>query len=218
MSENEGKAGKILAILLRPDGSLRYDRMTREKLEELLDQEALEDSGVGKVVDLAEKGAFQPLREALGSVVPEFIPRSTQAISGTLKTPAIENSRFSVPLVRALQQTLYDLENRLPNVIQARFIATDDGGGAALLQDIMDLETSCLCEHGDESDHERCRKRFWKLWEFAWARRIFEPDNTIIEILEKLYTDNRFLEFRSGKRRILKPPGGMRDPRREEDV
>ncbi|HIJ84955.1 MAG: hypothetical protein HW380_524 [Magnetococcales bacterium] len=216
MSDEEEKAKKILAIILRADGSLRYDRMTREQLENLLDQEVLEDSGMGEVVDLAEQGTFHPLLGALGSIGPDFFPRSTQAISRTLKTPAIENSRFGVPLARALQQTLFDLENRLPSVIQARRLVNDDEGNAKLLQDIMDLETSCLCEHGDENDREQCRARFWKLWEFAWARRIFDPDDTVIEILEKLYDDNLFLENRSGGRRTLSPPGGMRDPRMED--
>ncbi|MBF0629456.1 MAG: hypothetical protein HQL89_00525 [Magnetococcales bacterium] len=217
MADEDEKAKKLLSIILRADGSLRYDRMTRGQLENMLDQEVLEDSGVEEVVDLAEQGTFNPLREALGSVGPDFFPRSSQAIARTLKTPAIENSRFAIPLARALQQTLHDLENRLPSAIQAQRLATDDGGNAKLLLDIMDLETSCLCEHGDERGREQCRNRFWKLWEFAWARRIFEPDDSVIEILEKLYSDNMFLEIRSGKRRALKPPGGMRDPRLEDE-
>ncbi|MBF0107722.1 MAG: hypothetical protein HQL76_00910 [Magnetococcales bacterium] len=217
MSDEEEKARKLLSIILRADGSLRYDRMTRGQLESMLDREALDDPGVEQMVDLADRGTFNPLREALGAVGPDFFPRSRQAITCTLQTSAIENSRFAIPLSRALQQSLFDLENRLPNAIQAQRLASDDDGNTELLQDIMDLQASCLCQRGNEQDREHCRGRFWKLWEFAWARRIFDPDDTVIEILEKLYHDNGFLETRSGGRRTLKPPGGMHDPRLEGD-
>ncbi|MBF0421595.1 MAG: hypothetical protein HQL73_01235 [Magnetococcales bacterium] len=217
MSDEEDKAKKLLNIILRSDGSLRYDRMTPEQLEDLLDQETLEDPGVEKVVTLAREGTFHPLRQALGAVGPDFYPRSFQAVTHTLRTPAIENSRFAIPLARVLQQALFDLENRLPSAVRAQSLAVDREGNAKLLQEIMDLETSCLCDHGTNSGEDRCREKFWKLWEFAWARRIFEPDNSVIEILEKLYSDNSFLEIRSGQRRALKPPGGMRDPRLEDD-
>ncbi|MBF0139868.1 MAG: hypothetical protein HQL74_06270 [Magnetococcales bacterium] len=218
MADDEERAKKLLEIILRSDGSLRYDRITPKQMEELLDQEILADSGMEMMMDLAEEGTFQPLQASLGCINPDFFPRASQTIASTLTTTAIENSRFAIPLARALRRTLADLDNRLPSAIQAQNLATDREGNAKILQEIMDLETSCLCGSGNGADHDQCRLKFWQLWEFAWARRIFEPDDSVIEILEKLYFDNPFLEIRSGQRRQLKPPGSIQDPRTDDNT
>lgn len=216
MADDEERAKKLLEIILRSDGSLRYDRITPGQLEELLDQEILADSGMEMMMDLAEEGVFQPLQVALGCINPDFFPRASRTIANTLRTASIANSRFAIPLGRALRQTLADLDNRLPSAVQAQSLATDVEGNSKILQEIIDLEASCLCG-SNGADHDQCRLKFWQLWEFAWARRIFEPDDSVIEVLEKLYSDNPFLETRSGKRCQLKPPGAIHDPRADDD-
>jgi hypothetical protein len=208
---------EILAIILRRDGSIRYDRMRRDNLEDLLPAEAWDDSGIDTVLELTAEGVFHPLREPLGNIGVELFASSREKLSLAKCGIGISNSRYNIPLIQAIGITIADLEKREPRALDAELLVHDPEGNSILLQDIMGLEVNCSTAGKDKNQREECRQLYWKLWEFAWARRIFVAEDHIIETLENLYTRYPFLDTRLGQRRAPAPPGDLTDPRLEEE-
>lgn len=218
MSDDDDSADEVLTIILRRDGSLRYDLMRQDHLEDLLPPEALKDPGVETILELSSKGVFNPMREPLGNIGLDLFATSRDRLSAAQKGIGISNSSYATPLVQAIGLTISDLERREPRAIAAEELVQDLEGSATILHDIMELEIFCNQAGSDDANQEKCRQIYWKLWEFAWARRIFVPENHIIETLENIYSRHPFLDTRLGERRTLAPPGEMHDPREEEDM
>lgn len=210
---DEDAADEVLDIILRRDGSIRYDRMRQGKLEEIMPPEAWQDAGLNEVRNLTSRGVFNPLREPLGNIGLELFMDSREHLFRAQNAIGISNSRYSTPLVEAIGLTLSDLERREPRAREAEMIMEDPDGGASLLQDTLELELTCNHAGKSKKKQESCRHSYWKLWEFAWARRLFIPEDHIIEALESIYTRYPFLDNRNGQRRAPLPPGNMMDPR-----
>ncbi|MBF0454710.1 MAG: hypothetical protein HQL72_07850 [Magnetococcales bacterium] len=209
---------EMLAIILRRDGSVRYDRMRKDNLEDLLPTEIWNDTGMETMKTLTTQGVFHPLREPLGNIGLELFANSKDRLSQAMEGVGISNSLYANPLVQAIGLTIIDLEKREPKAQQAEMYVQDPEGSAALLQEILTLELSCDVAFKEQNERDACRSHYWELWEFAWARRIFVPEDHVIEALENLYSRYPFLETRLGKRRIPAPPGNLADPRNEEEV
>ncbi|MBF0448750.1 MAG: hypothetical protein HQL67_11160 [Magnetococcales bacterium] len=207
----------ILELILRQDGSLRYDRMRQGDLEALLPSEIWNDTGMETVLHLTTQGVFHPLREPLGNIGTSLFSLSRDRVSEAMNGVGIFNSNLSDPLIQALGITLSDLEKREPRALEAELLVQDPEGNAILLRDMLELEIRCNAAGKKTKEQEACRHLYWQLWEFAWARRIFIAEDHVIEALENIYTRYPFLDTRQGPRRAPLPPGNLPDPRFEEE-
>ncbi|MBF0438955.1 MAG: hypothetical protein HQL93_07520, partial [Magnetococcales bacterium] len=86
-----------------------------------------------------------------------------------------------------------------------------------LTRELLSLESRCATAKESRRHQSSCRQDYWRLWELAWSVRIFCADERVIESLERMYARHPALELREGERRKLQLPGGLRDPRLQDN-
>ncbi|MBF0125696.1 MAG: hypothetical protein HQM02_00645 [Magnetococcales bacterium] len=202
-----------LSAIMRSDGSLRYDMLSRKQFEAALPPFLLEDPGIGMIMELCDRGMFHPLKEIFGNIGLERFSSARQAIGQVLAHPDFARSQFSMALKRALLKAVKSLQDREPKARAAEHLIAQSDAIDLLSREILSLESRCGLAEGSRRQQSACRQDFWRLWEMAWAVRIYSPEERAIEVLEKMYQRYSCLELREGERRKLQLPGGLRDPR-----
>jgi hypothetical protein len=211
----------ILAIILNQDGSLRYDQMSKDRLEALLPPDIWEDSGLDAVLELSSQWALNTPQKSLDNIGLELINSYQKNAPKTMiDGVGISNGHYATPSVAAIGMTISNLERLEPQSMDGEMLIQDPDGGAVMLHDILELEICCHKAGKNKKRRESCRHLYWKIWELAWTRRIFVAEDHSVEVLEDIYVRYPFLDTRSTgttKRNTL-TPGNLPDPLSKEDV
>ncbi|MBF0182135.1 MAG: hypothetical protein HQM03_19125 [Magnetococcales bacterium] len=207
-----------LTPILRHDGSLRYDLLTRVRFEQILTPQTLEDPAIAMIMKLCDQGVFHPLIELFGNIGLDRFSQSRLAIGKVVAHAGFARSPYATILKRALLKTVKSLQDREPKARSAEHLIAQPEAIEQLAREVLSLEARCANAGNARRQHSSCRMDYWRLWEMAWAVRIFDPNEKVIETLEKIYQRFTFLELREGERRRLQLPGGLRDPRLQEEI
>ncbi len=220
MSES-GKNSQVvplqLATIMRQDGSLRYDCLARKRLQDVLEPVVMEDPGVQVLLGLSDRGMFHPLSELFGNIGLDRFADARRAIGAAVEDPRLATSSFGGILKRSLLKVVKAMQDREPKARAAEHLIAQPDVMDQLARDSLALESRCGMAGESRRQQASCRQDFWRLWELAWAVRIFFPQEQVIESLEQLYARYSCLELREGERRKLQLPGGLRDPRIQDE-
>ncbi|MBF0614628.1 MAG: hypothetical protein G8237_01370 [Magnetococcales bacterium] len=206
-----------LAPLMRGDGSLRYDIVCGKSLEGVLPTTMHGDPAIRVMMELAESGMFHPLCEVFGNIGLERFIDARKAIQDASADPRLSASPYGPAIRYALQQTVQSMKDREPKARAAEHLIAQSDAIDQLSRELLNLESRCATTGESRRRQLSCRQEYWRLWELAWAVRIFSPEERVIESLEKMYARYPCLELREGERRKLQLPGGLRDPRLQEE-
>lgn len=208
---------QVLAPILRADGSLRYDTLNRKHFLNVFAPSVLENPGMVVILELCDQGMFHPLNELFGNIGLDRFSQARRAIGNAISDPRLTNSSFAPSLKRALLKLVKAMQDREPKARAADHLITQSDMLDQLAREILSLESRCKLTMESRRQQAACRQDFWRLWELAWAARIFSSDDRVIESLEKMYARFSCLELREGERRKLQLPCGLRDPRIQEE-
>ncbi|MBF0628892.1 MAG: hypothetical protein HQL91_11810 [Magnetococcales bacterium] len=206
-----------LNAIMRGDGSLRYDIVCGRHMEGVLPAELHQDPGVRVMIELAERGMFHPLCEVFGNIGLDRFIEARKTIAEASHDPRLSASRFGPAIHHALMQTVQAMKDREPKARAAEHLIAQKDAVDQLSREMLSLDSRCALAGESRRRQLSCRQEYWRLWELAWAVRIFSPEERVIESLEKMYARYPCLELREGERRKLQLPGGLRDPRVQEE-
>ncbi|MBF0341002.1 MAG: hypothetical protein HQL95_08590 [Magnetococcales bacterium] len=206
-----------LSPIMRGDGSLRYDIVCGKSLDGVLPSEMHQDPAIRVIMDLAHTGMFHPLCEVFGNIGLDRFIDARKAMNEAANDPRLANEPYGPALRHALLQTAQAMKDREPKARAAEHLIAQNDAVDHLSREILNLESRCSVAGESRRRQLSCRQEYWRLWELAWAVRIFSPDERVIESLEKMYAHYPCLELREGERRKLQLPGGLRDPRLQEE-
>ena len=218
MSDDDSFVDEILAMILRKDGSIRYDWTHENNLKDMLNPETWDELNLDSMVELSNSEIPSIFSEPLGNQLQELIPTSRDKLSEVINGVGIANNSYSSPLVEAIGITLLDLQKAEYNSFESEeSVVEDPEGGAVLLHDLMELELSCHKAGNDKKKQESCRHLYWKIWEFAWTRRIFISEDHTVEALENLYSRYKFLNTRNQSKKASISISSRPEVSEEED-
>ncbi|MBF0213767.1 MAG: hypothetical protein HQM00_09425 [Magnetococcales bacterium] len=213
----ETKVPEELAPLMRGDSSLRYDIVCGKSLEGVLPAAVRSDPAIRLMVELAERGLFHPLCEVFGNIGLDRFIDARRAIQEATADPRLTASPFGPAVRDALLQTVQAMKDREPKARAAEHLIAQPDAIDQLSREMLNLESRCAVAGESRRRQYSCRQEYWRLWEMAWAVRIFSAEERVIVALEKMYDRFPCLELREGERRKLQLPGGLRDPRLQEE-
>ncbi|MBF0193882.1 MAG: hypothetical protein HQL71_04955 [Magnetococcales bacterium] len=217
MSDDDSLVDEILAMILRKDGSIRYDWTHENNLKDMLNPETWDEFNLDSMVELSDSEIPSIVQEPLGNKLQELIPTTPDKLSQVINGVGIANNSYSSPLVEAIGITLLELQKAEYNSFESEVSVEDPEGGAVLLHDLMELELSCHKAGSNKKKQESCRHLYWKIWEFAWTRRIFIADDHTVDALENLYSRYKFLNTRNQSKKSSISIGKRADISEEED-
>lgn len=215
---NEGEGIPVeLAPIMRGDGSMRYDIICGKRLETVLPQAVHEDPALQVMVELVDRGMFHPLCEIFGNIGLERFIDARKALEAAARDPRLASEPFGPAVRHSLTQTVVAMKEREPKARAAEHLIAQSDAVDQLSREMLTLDSRCAVAGESRRRQSSCRQEYWRLWELAWAVRIFSPEEKVIESLEKMYARYPCLELREGERRKLQLPGGLRDPRLQEE-
>ncbi|MBF0445937.1 MAG: hypothetical protein HQL68_10140 [Magnetococcales bacterium] len=217
MSDDDSLVEEILAMILRKDGSIRYDWTHENNLKDMLNPETWDEFNFDSIVELSNSEIPSIVPEPLGYKLQELISPTHDKLSQVINGVGIANNRYSSPFVEAIGITLLELQKAEYNFYESEIIVEDPEGGAVLLHDLMELELSCHKAGSNKKKQESCRHLYWKIWEFAWTRRIFIADDHTVDALENLYSRYKFLNTRNQSIKASISIGSRTEISEEED-
>ncbi|MBF0270850.1 MAG: hypothetical protein HQL98_02075 [Magnetococcales bacterium] len=221
MEAAQGDAGETvpveLAPLMRGDGSLRYDIVCGKSLVGVLPVSLHQDPAVRVMMELAERGLFHPLCEVFGNIGLERFIDARRQLGEATNDARLAVEPFGPFVKQALLHTIQAMKEREPKARAAEHLIAQSDAVDQLSRDMLSLESRCALAGESRRRQSSCRQEYWRLWELAWAVRIFSAEERVIESLEKMYGRYPCLELREGERRKLQLPGGLRDPRLQEE-
>ncbi|MBF0382258.1 MAG: hypothetical protein HQL69_14635 [Magnetococcales bacterium] len=217
MSDEDSLVDEILAMILRKDGSIRYDWTHVNNLKDMLNPDTWDELNLESIVELGSSEIPSIMPDPLGSKLQELIPTSRDKLSQVIKGVGIENDSYSSPLVEGIVITLMDLQKTEYGFFENETSVDDPEGGAVLLHDLMELEISCHKAGSNKKKQESCRHLYWKIWEFAWTRRIFITDDHTVDALENLYSRYKFLSNRKQNKKTSISIGKRPEVLEEDD-
>ncbi|MEO5345333.1 MAG: hypothetical protein H7834_03005 [Magnetococcus sp. YQC-9] len=206
-----------LAPIIRSDGSIRYDIICGKHLEAMLPGAMIKDSAIRVLIELTNQGMFHPLCEIFGNLGLDRFIEARKALADAAGDARLQAGPYG-PFVRhALLQTVGAMKEREPKARAAEHLIAQPDAIDQLAREMFTLESRCATAGESRRRQSSCRQEYWRLWELAWAVRIFSAEEKVIESLEKMYARYPCLELREGERRKLQLPGGLRDPRLQEE-
>ncbi|MBF0190078.1 MAG: hypothetical protein HQL99_02890 [Magnetococcales bacterium] len=221
MEASQGDTGETvpveLAPIMRGDGSLRYDIVCGKSLEGVLPVSLHQDPAVRVMMELAERGMFHPLCEVFGNIGLDRFIEARRLLGEAAKDPRLAAGPFGPFVKQALLQTMQAMKEREPKARAAEHLIAQSDAVDQLAREMLSLESRCTLAGESRRRQLSCRQEYWRLWELAWAVRIFSSEERVIESLEQMYGRYPCLELREGERRKLQLPGGLRDPRLQEE-
>jgi hypothetical protein len=217
MSDEENLVDEILAMILRKDGSIRYDWTHENNLKDMLNPETWDELKLDSMVEFSNSEIPSIVSEPLGEKLQELIPTAPDKLSQVINGVGIANNSYSSPLVEAIGITLLDLQNAEYSSFESELSVDDPEGGAVLLHDLMELELNCHKSGSNKKKQESCRHLYWKIWEFAWTRRIFIADDHTVDALENLYSRYKFLNTRNQSKKTTISMSSRNEISEEED-
>ncbi|MBF0164431.1 MAG: hypothetical protein HQM01_08040 [Magnetococcales bacterium] len=221
MEMSQGNEGEVvpgeLAPIMRGDGSMRYDIICGKQLELVLPDAVYNDPAVQVMVELIERGMFHPLCEIFGNIGLDRFIDARKALEESTRDPRLSTGPYGSSVRRSLAQTAAAMKEREPKARAAEHLIAQPDAVDQLSREMLTLESRCAVAGESRRRQGSCRQEYWRLWELAWAVRIFSSEEKVIESLEKMYARYPCLELREGERRKLQLPGGLRDPRLQEE-
>lgn len=220
MKASENKAviqPSQLAPILRSDGTLRYDMLCGGRLHEMLPSDILTDPGIQVLLELCQQGRLHSLVEVFGNIDVNQFSQTRRAIGEAIVDPRLLGSPLASVLKRALFKAVKIIHDREPKARAVEHLIGQPDVLEQLHLEVLSLESRCASAGETRHHQQSCRQDFWRLWEMAWAVRIYIVDERVIEAMEKMYNRFSCLELREGDRMKLQLPGGMRDPRVQDE-
>ncbi|MEO5331443.1 MAG: hypothetical protein H7839_05415 [Magnetococcus sp. YQC-5] len=206
-----------LAPILRSDGTLRYDILCGGRLHEMLPADLLADPGILVLLELCHQGRLHSLVEVFGNIDVDQFVQTRRAIGEAIVDPRLVGSPLATVLKRALLKAVKIIHDREPKARAVEHLIGQPDVLEQLHREVLSLESRCASAGETRHHQQSCRQDFWRLWEMAWAVRIYIVDERVIEAMEKMYNRFSCLELREGDRMKLQLPGGMRDPRVQDE-
>ncbi|MBF0417112.1 MAG: hypothetical protein HQL86_02550 [Magnetococcales bacterium] len=206
-----------LSPIMRSDSSIRYDIICGKRLEAVLPPAVFKDPAIQVMIELMDQGMFHPLCEIFGNIGLDRFIDARKAMESASRDMRLAGGQFGPSVRRALIQTVDAMKEREPKARAAEHLITQTDAVDHLSREMLTLESRCAMAGESRRRQHSCRQEYWRLWELAWAVRIFSPEERVIESLEKMYARYPCLELREGERRKLQLPGGLRDPRLQEE-